>query len=181
MRRLLIGLLLCVGLWGGCTTSMDEKEFLLQQQWHSASADLVVASNAFVAGSDVMAVKKHSQQEKAINAEWDRWIKSHTDENGGLVSSNEAGETIPMPVTQILLNVAKREKAMLDLETSQRSWLAFKTEFQQMLASFDVTNKLIQQEGVDLYEARQSMQLTAERISSVIGSAIGGIALGVGL
>lgn len=162
----------------GCNSALDEKQFQVRQEGHEANRLFLATCRVYQKGANEMADKKFLLEDSAVEKDWKDFLERHTDENGGLVSKTPDGRIVPMPVTQLILAMEKRQEAKMRVVEGKKSWQSFNENFTNMLAKAEALNEVAKQQEIDVMEAKRSAQTLATQAVNTLMSLASGLGLG---
>lgn len=166
---LLVGMIVTSG--GGCRSPLADERMAVTKSWHRASNQMVVAGRTYQKVADHYATEKHRVQSEAVTKSWTKWVASHTDANGRLVSHDPTtGELVPLSAATLAREVSRRDKNRSLLARSKTIWAASTDSWTSALDSFGLVNAdtLTTQEAID--EAEKSADEALKRVGGFLAT-----------
>jgi len=121
--------------------------------------------------ANALATEKHRVQSDSVKRSWDKWVTSHTDKAGRLVSRDSTtGELVPLSAKALAREVERRDKNKALLSRSTGIWATSTNVWTGALDAFGLANAetLTTQESID--EAEKSADETLKRVGGFIAS-----------
>lgn len=159
----------------GCLHDVDRAIVDTRQAYHSVvrfhAEGLQAAQEALF---DKLATENARLERAALEARQDAFLERHTDDKGGLVSKNAAGEIVPMPREQLLAFLAERDKQRAEADERAALAKSVSLEFRNARVRLvALTTKLAAKE-IEWQEAKESAQAELDRIINVAGGLMAG-------
>lgn len=176
MKRLLLCLALS-GCIGACSNDLDRKQSRLRQDFGNTCTLFGVLTESREKAINTFAAQSFEQSKTQIESEWMRWLDSHTDEAGNLVSKRPDGTVAAMPASQLIVAMAARTDKLIELSMAQKNWDTKSEQYRAAISKFSATVEMLTQQEIDVQEAKDSAQAA---FNQVLG-ALGGVATSAGI
>ncbi|MBK8916310.1 MAG: hypothetical protein IPM64_17235 [Phycisphaerales bacterium] len=179
----LVSLALFVGLMialGGCTAAHDVAILQARTAYHAAVDGHARGLQAMQEELLERIARQNTELQRAlVEVRSARFLDRHTDDDGGLVSRDAAGNIVPMPREQLEAFLADRDAQLRAATEQSRAADAVVQQFragrEQLIA---VTARLAARE-IQWQEAKATAQAELDRVLTAIGSLAAGIGAGV--
>lgn len=155
---------------GGCQTPLGLKQAEVIRAWGKGNDAYERVATAHAAAADDVVRQVLDQQRAMVTAEFDRWLATHTGDDGRLGSVAADGSIVPMRAEQITEAIAARDRKLGELAVSGAKWKQISATMSAANTAFVKMNAATLATNEEIAAAEASAQQFMESALTALGS-----------